>query len=490
MASPMSEANPTVPLASEDPASRIGRQFQECIVDVPEHGLSEQSSPSSFNPDDETKNYDIERVQPSRKLGFCSKYFEQTRWNALKTFGISILVMGTLLIGIHSIFWGSLFQREKYLNRVNFFLVNFDSNADSIIGSTFLSSASRYAMAAGSATVQDETSIYASGNIDAVYKDVVEEKNWGAFVVLPNATAKLIAALKEPSVAAEYHSNLVQFVYAQAREPSVYDSLMPWISGLSSSFTSELSNELLRLTMNNSDYSASKIVNQAPYLLSTPATVLLTNIRPMDNPVTGAIMQLGLVHLIILSFFQFDFFQQVHKSFFPYLKRRHFLIYRTLLSFAAYFFLSLFFSLLSLAFQVDFTRAYGRGGFVVFWMIMFLGMTAVGGASENIALICVATYPPLVGFWLIFMVISNSSPAFYSIELEASFFKYGYAFPIHNVADAFKTVLFNTKSNIGLNVGVLLAWIAVNTAFAPFSIWIFERANNWKESKKIEVERS
>ncbi|KAK9484658.1 hypothetical protein V1527DRAFT_185770 [Lipomyces starkeyi] len=490
MASLKSDANPAVPFASEHPANSFGRQFQECIVDVPGHGLSEQSSTSVFNPDNVTKNYDIERVQPSRRLGFCSKYFEQMRWNALKTFGISILVMGTLLIGIHSIFWGSLFQRQKYLNRVNFFLVNFDSNADSILSSTFLSSASRYAIAAGSATVQDETSVYANGNIDAVYNDVVEQKNWGAFVVLPNATAKLIAALKEPSGAAGYDSDLVQFVYAQARDPSAYDSLMPWIFGLSASFTSELSSEILRLTMNNSDYSASNIINQAPYLLSSPATVLLTNIRPMDNPVTGAIMQLGLVHLIIISFFQFDFFQQVHKSFFPYLKRRHFLVYRTFLSFAAYFFLSLFFSLLSLAFQVDFTRAYGRGGFVVFWMIMFLGMTAVGGASENMALICVATYPPLVGFWLIFMVISNGSPAFYSIELEPAFFKYGYAFPIHNVANAFKTVLFNTKSNIGLNVGVLLAWIAVNTAFAPVSIWIFERANKWKESKKIKGEKN
>jgi hypothetical protein len=94
----MSDANPAVPFASEHPANSFGRQFRECIVDVPEHGLSGHSSTSVFNPDNVTKNYDIERVQPSRKLGFCSKYFEQMRWNALKTFGISILVMGTLLV--------------------------------------------------------------------------------------------------------------------------------------------------------------------------------------------------------------------------------------------------------------------------------------------------------------------------------------------------------------------------------------------------------
>ncbi|KAJ8104347.1 hypothetical protein POJ06DRAFT_18368 [Lipomyces tetrasporus] len=475
MARIISGATNAVSLVSEHDSQRFTRQFQQCLADVPARGSSGES-------DETEKEYDVEKLQSTKTHGFCSTSLAAARWNALKSFIISILVMGTLLIGIHSIFWGSLFHREKYLNRVNLSIVNFDNGADSIVGSTFLSSASKYAIDAGSTYVQDETSTYTSGDIDGVYDDVVDEKNWGAFVILPNATAKLIAALVEPSGASWNDSDLVEFVYPQAREPSVYDSLLPWVSQLSTSFTSQLSDELLRSVLNNSDYSVADIINQEPHLLSTPATVTLINIRPMDNPVTAAIMQLGLVHMIIVSFFQFEFFQPVHKSFAPYLKCRDFFVYRIVLTFTAYLFLALFFSILSLAFQVDFTRSFGPGGFVVYWMITFLGMAAVGGASENIALICVATYPPLVGFWLIFMVISNVSPAFYAIELEPALFKYGYAFPIPNVAEAFKTILFNTKNRMGLNVGVLLVWIAVNVTFLPFCIWVFERANMRKEN--------
>ncbi|KAK9331854.1 hypothetical protein V1520DRAFT_336851 [Lipomyces starkeyi] len=82
-------------------------------------------------------------------------------------------------------------------------------------------------------------------------------------------------------------------------------------------------------------------------------------------------------------------------------------------------------------------------------MINWLGMIAVGGALENMALIALATYPPILGFCLVFMVITNVSTAFYSIPLLAHFYRFGYAFPIKNLADASNTIIFNTHNTMG-----------------------------------------
>lgn len=76
---------------------------------------------------------------------------------------------------------------------------------------------------------------------------------------------------------------------------------------------------------------------------------------------------------------------------------------------------------------------------------------------------------PWTGLWLIFWVITNVSTAFYDIDLEPHFYYWGYAWPLHNIVEASRTILFGLSDHhIGLNFGVLAAWAAVNTALFPF----------------------
>lgn len=84
--------------------------------------------------------------------------------------------------------------------------------------------------------------------------------------------------------------------------------------------------------------------------------------------------------------------------------------------------LSFAYSLISLAFQINFTGgnpvqsdtavvvtsgdynnspAYGMGSFPVYWMLNFFGMIALGLACENVAMI---VGQPWTGCWLIFWV--------------------------------------------------------------------------------------
>ena len=166
---------------------------------------------------------------------------------------------------------------------------------------------------------------------------------------------------------------------------------------------------------------------------------------------------------------------------------------------AAFFMLSLAYSLISLAFQINFSGgnpvtsetqvtstvngfsnpdAYGHGTFPVYWMLNFFGMIALGLACENVAMF---VGQPWMGMWLIFWVITNVSTAFYDIQIEPTFYRYGYAWPLHYIVEGSRQILFGLHSRIGLDFGVLIAWGAVNTALFPFACYFMR----WKSKNGV-----
>ena len=108
------------------------------------------------------------------------------------------------------------------------------------------------------------------------------------------------------------------------------------------------------------------------------------NLRPFFPPVATLAISIGLIYLIIISFFSFAFYLPIHMKFImsPGHRPLHFyqlIIWRWIATIVAYFFLSLFYSLISLAFKSRSTleqnpklmvknpaRAYGKGSFPVY----------------------------------------------------------------------------------------------------------------------------
>ncbi|EPQ57389.1 hypothetical protein GLOTRDRAFT_58712 [Gloeophyllum trabeum ATCC 11539] len=154
-----------------------------------------------------------------------------------------------------------------------------------------------------------------------------------------------------------------------------------------------------------------------------------------------------------------------------------------------YFLISLNYALVSLAFKVPFNRRrvvplsqacsrligdsrFGNGGFVAFWMLAWVGMTALGLAVE--ALVTILT-PKFIPFFLVLWLIANVSVSYYPIELLPTIFRYGYAAPFYNVSRAVRTIVFSTRNQVGLNFGVLFAWIAVSCLTIPLFQWFMRR---------------
>ncbi len=111
-----------------------------------------------------------------------------------------------------------------------------------------------------------------------------------------------------------------------------------------------------------------------------------------------------------------------------------------------YFFISLFYTSLSAAFQVDFGRKYGNAGFVILWMLNFVAMCAVGLAMES--MITIMT-PRFIPFFVIFWVIVNVAVCFMPIEVLPRVYHYGYASPFYHVSCAVRSIIFRTKNTCG-----------------------------------------
>lgn len=286
-----------------------------------------------------------------------------------------------------------------------------------------------------------------------VRQAVYNEEAWAAIVVNPNATALLYSAM-ETGNASYDPMGACQLVYIQARDQTTYDSyIMPILDRFMTSATTSVG-QRWALTALKSATTSSALDNlrAAPQALSPAIGFSQYNLRPFyPYPATPAV-SIGLIYLIIISFFSFSFYLPIHLKYLkpeghPPLHFYQLVLWRWLATVTAYFFLSLAFSLISLAFQVNFSgatatsqtsptpiesgnpAAFGKGSFLVYWMLNYGGMIALGLACENVAM---AVGQPWSGLWMIFWVITNVSTAFYDIDTEPAFYKWGYAWPLHH----------------------------------------------------------
>ena len=72
-------------------------------------------------------------------------------------------------------------------------------------------------------------------------------------------------------------------------------------------------------------------------------------------------------------------------------------------------------------------------------------------------------------------ILVNISVTVLPTELEIWFYKYGLGFPVYNMSQAVRTIIFNTKNHLGRNFGVLLAWVALSLITLPLLQYFVRR---------------
>ncbi|KAJ5209215.1 hypothetical protein N7449_003594 [Penicillium cf. viridicatum] len=438
-------------------------------------------------------------TNPTAPVSFFHPSLKEVRQRVFYQWARTLLILCVFVFGVLSLFWGAQYGTEAKYPALKVWVVDFDGQVDpyrsndTIVGSAVTDATNRILQSDGlhlGYTIKSP----ADFNYDpsAVRQAIYDEHAYAAVIIKPNATTLLRDAVSKGNTTYD-PSGAIETVIISARDEATYFTyILPNLAILQSMVLAEFGTQWVRSLTS----SVSNLSSVPPQAINPGIGFTTVDLRPFAPAAASPAVTIGLIYLIIIAFFNFPFMMPIHAQFMkpdghPPLKVPHWLIWRILSSIVAYFFLSLCYSLVSLAFKIPFSNdsasdilpannpnAYGRGSFVVFWMLNWVGMAALGFPCENMAMVLGFPWSAL---FLIFWVITNVATGFYTIDLAPKFYRWGYAWPLHRIVDALRTIIFDIHSRIGLDFAILFIWIAVSLAFYPFAAFVMR----WKMKRGI-----
>ncbi|KAG7909123.1 hypothetical protein KL906_002617 [Ogataea polymorpha] len=413
------------------------------------------------------------------KAGFWSNQFSQHRGKFLKQYAAIIVILWMFILSVFSIYWGAMYQRGSRLVNLKILLIVEEGasidNSDYPVSQALLQVAESPAVKPLLGWTR-----HAHADEDWVINEVWKQKYWGAlYVTSNNVSQQLVQALQNGQDLNT--SMLVKGYYETGRDPNGVNSFVePGMLKFGAAFTDIMQQEVYPRLLSQLSSEQFTSLQNITTLSHVPDITMIDGI-PVSDYTVMAPLQVGLIYIIIVTFFQVMWFQKINQQAAETLKPGSYIIYRMVSAQVNFLLISLGYSCVNAAFQIKLNNAW-KGGFGVHWMISYLTMSAVGGANENIALLCFAVLPPLMGFWLVFFVVCNISATFSPIEVCPEFYRFTYAMPIKNSYELMKVLLFDTyRGNLGRNFGILVAWIALNNILLPFCLFFF----SWYMKRKL-----
>jgi hypothetical protein len=344
-------------------------------------------------------------------VGFWDWRLNHVRKEALLKWTFTTGFLMAFILGCLSIYWGVFTNVESNLKSLKVYVVDFDgrtapyntSDIEPIVGPMIVQLAQQ--MVASPTPNLGFTPLQPSDfNYDPllVRKAVYDWDAWAAIIINSNATALLYSAVQNGNTSYD-PMGACQLIYQQARDDTNWSSyLFPHIQQLITQATSMVgqswARQILQQAASNQTLQDSMV--QAPQALSPAIGFSMFNLRPFYPYVAIPAQSIGLIYLIIVSFFSFSFYLPIHFKYLkpeghPPLKFWQLVLWRWCATISAYFMLSLAYSFISMAFQMNFfggvpntgdptqvtptidgyqnANAYGHGAFLVYWMLNFFG---------------------------------------------------------------------------------------------------------------------
>ncbi|QIW99354.1 hypothetical protein AMS68_004872 [Peltaster fructicola] len=470
---------------------------------------TKNESPNGENKRSDDQEKQDEKPQP---VGFFHHSLKHVRHEAVGKWILTTAILMAFILGCLSIYWAVFYNVNQNITSLVIYVVDFDGrvapydNVNPLVGPLISGLAMQMVNSAKphlGYTVVDPSEF--NNDPIQVRQAVYDWKAWAAIIINANATSLLQSAVQNGNVSYD-PLGACQLVYTDSRDDTNwYDFISPQITQFQTQATSLVGETFAGQVMRNASTDTNLLTNAArvPQALSPAIGFSMYNLRPFFPYTAIPAVSIGLIYLIIVSFFSFSFYLPIHQKYLkpeghPPLKFWQLVIWRWFATISAYFMLSLSYSFISLALQINFkpsaytpqTEVYqitdsrpnpggwGNGTFPLYWMLNFFGMIALGLSCENVAMLI---GQPWTAMWLIFWVITNVSTAFYNIDIEPGFYQWGYAWPLHYVVEGSRQILFDLHNTLPLDFGVLIAWGAVNTLLFPFACYFMR----WKSQHGV-----
>ncbi|KAL6450529.1 SNG1 Nitrosoguanidine resistance protein SNG1 [Candida maltosa Xu316] len=416
-----------------------------------------------------------------------------------------------IYLGFLSLYWGSIYRRNERYANVKYLVVNqdegFERNGNII--EPFLGNAMADMLLQNKTIVQlgnfdfvNTTSfleLAASHNntaLEEVERQIHHMKYWGGIYIAPNSTQQIYDSFYTANgtfMTSGAINSTITTVYSTGRHFSALSQYLfrnldavgqAWVRFYVAPKVYQPILNQLNSTQKQNLLSSNETV---PILTTFPSFSFL-DIRPASSPALLGPSEVALIYSLLMSFYAYNFSIEIFAYMRKHVKYRSYLFYKFLISQLNAFLLALVYGLMTLAFRVSTSITFGKSGFLVLWMIIYLYISGLSAVNEFVVSIILAyDKKPLIAPWIIFLIVSQISPTFAPFVLSPGFYRYGYGMPMYNAYEAIKVVFFNTwKGTMGRNIGVLVIWLVVGNVALLFSgHWATKRARRLAREEKL-----
>ncbi|KAI0759545.1 hypothetical protein BD413DRAFT_273447 [Trametes elegans] len=406
---------------------------------------------------------------------FFSPTFAPLRRSYFTIVGRATLLITVLMWACLPIYWGALVNSASLTGNLEAWFIDRDGGR---VGQGMTLAVQKYSPTGPRLNWKFMKPIDV-GDDDDVIRMVLEEQVWVAVVVQANASTHLSAARVNGDQTYD-PTTAIKVYYSQARqEIATGNYIVPLTTQMLQTTTSAYATSVAQRVFAQIDSNgepnstALQMIANAPQTISPAISWTMVNLRPYQAPAAQAATLVGNIFLCIFAFMitmansTARTIVSPHMSFLPYLALR------LAVPLLAYLPLSLSYTLVNLAFKLPLGTKFGLGaGFMVSWVYIYLGMAALGLSLE--AMITILT-PRFTPFFLFTLILYNVAPVVLPDELQSPIYSYGTGFPIWNLSQALRTIMFDTNSQLGKNIAVIVAWILLSCGTMSILTWYTRR---------------
>lgn len=227
------------------------------------------------------------------------------------------------IIGCLSIYWGVFSRVEKNISSLTIYVVDFDgqvapyntTDIQPLVGPQIAQLAQQ--MVASPTPNLGYTPLPPSDfNYDPllVRQAVYDWDAWAAIIINPNATSLLYSAVQNGNASYD-PMGACQLIYQEARDHTNWSNfLFPLLSSFLTEATSMVGQTWARQILQDatSNQTLQGSMAQAPQAVSPAIGFSMFNLRPFYPYVAIPAVSIGLIYLIIVSFFSFSFYLPIH----------------------------------------------------------------------------------------------------------------------------------------------------------------------------------
>jgi hypothetical protein len=337
----------------------------------------------------------------------------------LKAASLNFILLQILFLGLFAYIFGALFQQAGHTHNLNVLYIDYDGG---VVGQS-VRDAYKTLQADSFPTLLEKPATQFP--VEGLEREVCRAKYWAVLYSSPGASTRLEAALGGSTASTYNRSDVLTFIWNEARYSTIVDSaIQANLQTLSST------SRVVYSSTNGTIQSLAPTNPSSVSIFANPWTLSSVNIQPTTQGSRLIYNTLVIILILIQEFFYLGTINGLYAAFKIYTKfsPHRIIIFRNAISLAYTFIGSLCVAGAIWAFRAGWNV--NGNQFALSWAILWL-FAHVNFLSLDVFTVWLA--PQFVPMALVSWIVFNVASILLPFELSPAFYKWAYAMPAHEV---------------------------------------------------------